>query len=333
MSLARRSRRGFSLTEILMAVGILGVGMTMVASIFPVAVDQTRRANDTTMAALCARSIAATIRANRVNFVNRHHDYFKGLITNATYVNDAERPAEFGIQSGTAAVGNPGILYGQADNVISKNMRVYNPNMFVYDGGKRYDVNAPGSVASPSNDPYWPMWNAGNYVPILYVTPIVPPDKRASNANDASSTGPGGYNVDGGPWRVTIVVFKSRGHSVTTARPQGDALHPRLKSWSQNARSAAAGEPTFIAGAGDYVIDRGRHGGECYMIDFANLDTSKTIPAGTIPGNFTNPPLLLVCGISAEAEKYAPTTVDIPNNAVWYPLPGAVAAFHTIIGD
>jgi prepilin-type N-terminal cleavage/methylation domain-containing protein len=336
MTFARRSRRGFSLTEILMAVGILGVGMTMVASIFPVAVDQTRRANDTTMAALCARSIAATIRANRTRFVTAHHGYFMGLITNATYVNDAERPAEFGIQTASATVGNPGILYGTADNVISKSMRVYNPNMFVYDGGKRYDVYAPGTMAAPSADPYWPMWNAGNYVPVIYVTPIVPPDKRANNLNDSSSTGLGGYNVDGGPWRVTIVVFKSRGHAVTTARPQGDALHPRLKSWYQNATSTTAGEPTFAAGAGNYVIDRGKHGGECYMIDFANLDDKKTIPAdgGTAAkGNLTNPPLLLACGISAEARKYAPTTVDIPNNAVWYPLPGAVAAFHTVIGD
>ena len=53
---------GFTLTEVLMAVGILGIGLTMVASIFPVAVDQSRRSQDQTSAALCARSVAAMMR-------------------------------------------------------------------------------------------------------------------------------------------------------------------------------------------------------------------------------------------------------------------------------
>ena len=61
MGLAER-HRGFTLTEVLMAVGILGVGLTMVASIFPVAVDQSRLSRDQTCAALCARSAAALLR-------------------------------------------------------------------------------------------------------------------------------------------------------------------------------------------------------------------------------------------------------------------------------
>jgi prepilin-type N-terminal cleavage/methylation domain-containing protein len=311
MSFVRLGRRGFSLTEILMAVGILGVGMTMVASIFPVAVDQTRRANDTTMAALCARSIAATIRANRAAFVTRHHDYFKTMMTGSD--TDKERPAEFGLQTVTASSGNPGLVYSSADTVISKNMRVYNPNLFVYDAGKRYETEIP--VANP----YWPMWNAGNYVPIIYVTPIVPPDKRIDNATT------GLYNTDGGPWRVTIVVFKSRGL---------EKLHPRVKSWNSLARNTTTGEPTFSAGSGDYVLDRGLHAGECYMIDFANIDTAKTIPAsGGALGNALNPPILLACGVSAGALKYAPTAISVNTNVAWHPLPGAVAAFHTVIGD
>ena len=62
---SRESQRGFTLTEVLMAVGILGVGLTMVASIFPVAVDQSRLSRDQTYAALCARSGAAMIRIMR----------------------------------------------------------------------------------------------------------------------------------------------------------------------------------------------------------------------------------------------------------------------------
>jgi len=336
MSLARRTGRGFSLTEILMAVGILGIGMTMVASIFPVAVDQTRRANDSTMAALCARSMAATIRAKRAEFVNAHRTYFKNLMAGTSGIaSDCERPAEFGVVTTEAALTtilrNPGLVSGTADTIIAKNLRVYNPNMFLYEAGRRYDTEKPTTL------PYfWPMWNAGNYIPIVYVTPIVPPDKRS----DVSTTGP--YNTAGGPWRVTIVVFKSRGHHTGfiygTTHSAGDALHPRTKTWNQNALVATSGEPTFVASAGDYVIDRTRHSGEAYLIDFANLDSTKTI--GGVAGSATYPPLLLACGVSASQAKAAGTNFSTLTAAsgtattgIWYPLPGAVAVFHTIIGD
>jgi len=61
----RKRRAAFTLTEMLMAAGILGIGLTMVASIFPVAIDQSRRSRDQTMAALCARSVLAQMRADR----------------------------------------------------------------------------------------------------------------------------------------------------------------------------------------------------------------------------------------------------------------------------
>jgi prepilin-type N-terminal cleavage/methylation domain-containing protein len=61
----RKRRAGFTLTEMLMAAGILGIGLTMVASIFPVAVEQSRRSRDQTMAALCARSVLAQTRAGQ----------------------------------------------------------------------------------------------------------------------------------------------------------------------------------------------------------------------------------------------------------------------------
>jgi prepilin-type N-terminal cleavage/methylation domain-containing protein len=343
MSLARRTGRGFSLTEILMAVGILGIGMTMVASIFPVAVDQTRRANDYTMAALCARSMAATIRAKRAEFVNAHRTYFRGLMTDTAKLNDRERPAEFGIVTAeyttlpvTDTKRNPGLISTTADTIIAKNLRVYNPNMFLYEAGRRYETEKPNITT-----PFWPMWNAGNYVPIVYVTPIVPTDKRIYNTTPPADPN-GLYNTDGGPWRVTIVVFKSRGHSTGfsygTTHSAGDALHPRTKTWNQNALVATSGEPTFAAGAGDYVIDRTRHSGEAYLIDFANIDSAKTF--GGAKGSATTPPILLACGVSASSAKYAIATVSVTADSaktsaasMWYPLPGAVAVFHTIIGD
>ncbi|MCX5685637.1 MAG: prepilin-type N-terminal cleavage/methylation domain-containing protein, partial [Planctomycetota bacterium] len=75
MSLMRRSR-GFSLTEILMAVGILGIGLTMVASIFPVAVDQTRRANHQELRC-CTRQQASWPSRNRE--IRWETSYFPGV--------------------------------------------------------------------------------------------------------------------------------------------------------------------------------------------------------------------------------------------------------------
>jgi prepilin-type N-terminal cleavage/methylation domain-containing protein len=361
MSLTRRSRRGFSLTEILMAVGILGIGLTMVASIFPVAVDQTRRANESTMAALCARSAAATIRATRTSFVNAHRNYFRATMTSAdaNVIYDRERPAEFGVLKANADLTitrrNPGLVSTTADTIIAKNMRVYNPNMFLYEAGRRYETTLPTALVE--NEKFWPMWNAGNYVPVIYVTPIVPPDKRTQNdaATTAGAAVAGIYNHSGGPWRVTIVIFKSRGTtypstiSTSTSYPDGDRLHPRTKSWYQNARpdkdttwvkgpsGTGSDEPTFIAGGGNYVIDRTRHSGECYMIDFAHTDLQKTV-AG-VAGNDITPPIFLACGNTASGVQFAFATPTLAATSattaagMWYPLPGAIAAFHTIIGD
>ena len=74
MASGRKRRAGFTLTEMLMAAGILGIGLTMVASIFPVAVDQSRRSRDQTMAALCARTVMARARADR----NKIYDWLRG---------------------------------------------------------------------------------------------------------------------------------------------------------------------------------------------------------------------------------------------------------------
>ena len=74
MAFPRKRRAAFTLTEMLMAAGILGIGLTMVASIFPVAVDQSRRSRDQTMAALCARSVMAQVRANRNAIYNGLRD-------------------------------------------------------------------------------------------------------------------------------------------------------------------------------------------------------------------------------------------------------------------
>ena len=335
MSLARRSRRGFSLTEILMAVGILGIGLTMVASIFPVAVDQTRRGTDATMAALCARSMAALLRAKRTELIvgQTGTSGVRGYFANAlkTNIADFDRPAEFGTMDlATPPATNPGIKDPDAIATgIPQNMRIYNPNLFLYEAGKRYYTETPTSWVDPQGKPLpiWPMWNAGNYVPVVYLTPIVPAGKRT----DVTKTGTACYNNAGGPWRVTIVVFKSRGHVATdtgTIHAQGDLMHPRTRTWTDSRYDKQFGEfyqPAFIAGAGDYIIDRTVHAGEAYLIDWVNTDT-------TTGGNTSSPPIYLACGKAAGWDASKKYSVPSSDNK-WYVLPGAVMAFHTIIGD
>ena len=117
MAFPRKRRDAFTLTEMLMAAGILGIGLTMVASIFPVAVDQSRRSRDQTMAALCARSVSAMLRANRTKTLNW---------LNAT--------STMSVQEGGVPV----------DRFPNK-LRVYKPTTFLYTNSRSYsDAQAWG---------------------------------------------------------------------------------------------------------------------------------------------------------------------------------------------
>ena len=58
----RLKNHGFSLTEVLIAVGILAVGMTFIAGVFPVAVHFSTLANEQTLAAVIADEAFAKVR-------------------------------------------------------------------------------------------------------------------------------------------------------------------------------------------------------------------------------------------------------------------------------
>ena len=111
MAFPRKRRAAFTLIEMLMAAGILGIGLTMVASIFPVAVDQSRRSRDQTMAALCARSVMARIRADR----NAIIDGLRGR-TDATLYLNSDLPGSFPTKH-----------------------TIYRPSVFLYTKGRTYD--------------------------------------------------------------------------------------------------------------------------------------------------------------------------------------------------
>jgi prepilin-type N-terminal cleavage/methylation domain-containing protein len=59
----RRATGGFSLVELLLAVMILGVGLTMVASVFPVGATWTRQTAEETVGGIVARNAVAIIQA------------------------------------------------------------------------------------------------------------------------------------------------------------------------------------------------------------------------------------------------------------------------------
>ena len=60
----RDRRRAFSLIEIMIALGILTIGLVMVAAVFPVALDQHRRSTDEVMARFSMRNAQAMLKAN-----------------------------------------------------------------------------------------------------------------------------------------------------------------------------------------------------------------------------------------------------------------------------
>jgi len=59
----QRARRGMTLVDLLLAIGILAVGLSMIATVFPVAAEHTREAVDQSMAVVVARNAEATLRA------------------------------------------------------------------------------------------------------------------------------------------------------------------------------------------------------------------------------------------------------------------------------
>ena len=58
-----RPRAGFSLIELMLALGLMATGMAMVATIFPAAIVQAKEANNKTLGVLIARNAEVTIKA------------------------------------------------------------------------------------------------------------------------------------------------------------------------------------------------------------------------------------------------------------------------------
>ena len=309
--IAARCRRGFTLTEILMAAAILGIGLTMVASVFPVAVDQNRRAHDTTMAALSARSMAALMRARRdrtmawIRYDSNPSRTNPPLPSPTAYFTEDMNPEFLYTSSGT---GPP--------RCVSPALQAYNPESFLYDASPTGTAPKYARQYGPTalRNPY-SQWMLGSYVPVVFSTPMGP----------------------NGPYRLTIVVYKSKGDipPYMIYNKTGPYVPP---AWSA---TDTAGKFTYRGGPGEYVMDVRpayftnftgfpNFRGEAYMID-------QVVP-GTTPAS--DKIYLASAPTTTAGTEYAQTaggnvaitgsTLLIPQ---WSSLPGALMVFHTIIGD
>jgi len=289
------------LTEILMAVGVLGIGMTMVASVFPVAVDQSRLSTEMTMAALSARSVAAILRARRQEAVKWCRS---NTMTTAGGGAAIPKTAKFGT------------------TVLPNEMRSYNPPSFLYDDSAK-DAGGAGGTTTPktpreyssSATGMYGLWSMGSYVPVVFATPI------SREANQAGH----------GPWRITILIFKSRGE-----RP--DYLSENSSAWVWNQNRGQVG--TYIM---DWRFDttnpqgKPNNRGEAYKVQrhVAMSTTDIVVPAVAFldvkPGSMQFRAFVAGGDQDKGTLCYGATTDSIPGE--WVSLPGAVAAYHTILGD
>jgi len=307
VSTRARHERGFTLTEILMAVGILGVGLTMVASVFPVAVDQSRRSRESTMAAMCARSVVAMMKARR------------DIVVPWCRTNAKDKTDELSRYIATTS----GLLKG----CLPGKFRVYNPNSFLYDD--YYDTASKDRHRSYSTtdntgkiDDY-PTWMAGNYVPVVFASPI------------------GTLPLTGlGPWRVTIVVYRAGGSYGTipgttppTNRNLPDWLDPR-NGTADNPRYLAAWNNANRGSPGDYILDfRGptvdttNPRGEAYLVDRVILGAANTGAGDQISL------AARVTATNINAEQPIPNAATPTSLTNWVSMPKAVAVFHTVIGE
>jgi len=277
----RQSHRGFSLVEVLMAAGILGVGMTMVASVFPVAVDQSRQSVDTTMAALSARSVAAVMRARRRRILN--------------WCREGHSTSGRDPRNTTTIVG-----YEALPDIL----RCYNPQQFLYPASSQREDLQRTYQPSGSESTKDVLWSMGSYVPVVFATPM----------NTLM-------------WRITIAIYKSRGRSPGAIAGSTDEI--LFVPWSD---SQGRGKP------GDYLLDlditeQTNFRGEAYKV--------SRIYSGRRPDDPIDDSIFPVAALEDPEDNkgtayVADRDVEVGQRGEvrdWLSLRGAIAVYHTILGD
>lgn len=344
-------KKGFTLTEILMAVGILGVGMTMVASVYPVAVDQSRRSADLTQAALCARSVAAMMRARRSEI--------KTTLGLADWLRRNAMTASTTSAPGSVEVTNLPEAFRKYDpyhfayeyyppddddpTVGSPEAAGEKKDLMQYYPGLYYDNLTRKANKQPAIDQGYLLWSSGSFVPVVFATPMHPAH---------------------GPWRIAIVIYKSRGGykwMVADTR-----IHDRPECLSKYTFDSLGRQTTTLnqaylknwtygtppntpcrGKAGDYVLDGlvtpttgakifGR--GEAYLVENFLPGTTATsdniaLATGFTADRNTAAAAIRCLDLRPPLTSTPKTDVTTVRSIPWISLPGALMAYHTIIGD
>jgi prepilin-type N-terminal cleavage/methylation domain-containing protein len=162
----RARRRGFTFTEVLFAVVILGVGFIMLAAIFPVALSQTRQSADESSGAEAASSamaqVAAVFDGSDWNLSSVTANSTWPFVTNAGMPIDESLPATmYDASSGQAGMG-----YSASYNA---SLNAAYPRISVRIG----QVHALGVNANPNNPT-----NAPTAIPAIRLNEILPSNPR-----------------------------------------------------------------------------------------------------------------------------------------------------------
>jgi hypothetical protein len=276
-----------------MAAGILGVGMTMVASVFPVAVDQSRMSRDTTMAALSARSVAAVIRARRSR-----------ILRELRQAQDNTDPRD--------------TTWLLDDQALPEELRCYNPPRFLYPPSDAQFGSPAQRVRTYNVDANSALWSAGAYTPVVLATPM---NTLMGQGREESE----------GPWRITIVIYKARGQSPRLTYNWTGTEDIPLVNWD-DPQGLGAAEP------GEFVMDfdpdsRENFRGEAYKISriFRNRleddpSDDSVFPVAALVDPEDEESDVLLADRDAEIGRRG----DVHD---WLVLRGAIAVYHTILGE
>ncbi len=127
----KRRRGGFSFTEILFAVMVLGIGFIMIAAIFPVAIKQTQATSEETNAATIAKGGV---------------DYFEKIATNAVMPTTTSNPGPGMVVAADSSTGGGNTSFWSA---LEGNMILPSDPRYAWVPMYKRDIDATTGVASP----------------------------------------------------------------------------------------------------------------------------------------------------------------------------------------
>lgn len=171
---SRRRGSGFTLVEVLLAMGILAVGLAAVASIYPIAVLQQRRALDEMNSTIVGQNVLQTLQAmgqssfpaaTSTSFTTAERVMFVDGVVTGTTLTSASGAFDF---DDSALPANPQFVFVNDRIILIGNKGSYSTTASAVSGGT---ITIPAAANVPANNPANPQ--DGYYTVIVY-----PPDVR-----------------------------------------------------------------------------------------------------------------------------------------------------------